>query len=479
MNLLSRIFGYFIVVLCVVTGTIFAIPYEDEMYGNTEKAVQQNSAKYYTDATKGLSIKLNTIARENQSDPNSDPGLASLIAKCKGGDLFTTDLDQISASLMPGINQGERSNFSYVLIASSLNKNIGNLTPAEGKALDTLVGGSLQSLKKQTDSAMSTAKNIKDINLYTDGDEKNSPFDLVADVQKLMKLFLKDPLEYMGLINTMNDDANGLITGRFETGNWAQGTQYEIDLASDISSALGQKKEGSSGGGGNNESDCSSGFCITLDIITNESYFSGGGGRRFVDANFEEIFGSAHDFLIKKGDKRNLACKTATSKNHFQSNNDLNLFFKNIFRGLGIFVFQKTPPFAKPKAGTRSERTALQKEKDTDDVIANYFKNSGVDPKHLLLGRKEQIVEGAALRGSTTPLGAAQNVTDALRKTGENDTIANELSHNQKAKVNTTANTIAKNIGGTIESTTKSFGTMMQDLLKSLTAWKNKPPCGN
>jgi hypothetical protein len=69
---------------------------------------------------------------------------------------------------------------------------------------------------------MSTAKNIKDINLYTDGDEKNSPFDLVADVQKLMKLFLKDPLEYMGLINTMNDDANGLITGRFETGNWAQ-----------------------------------------------------------------------------------------------------------------------------------------------------------------------------------------------------------------------------------------------------------------
>jgi hypothetical protein len=115
----------------VVTGTIFAIPYEDEMYGNTEKAVQQNSAKYYTDATKGLSIKLNTIARENQSDPNSDPGLASLIAKCKGGDLFTTDLDQISASLMPGINQGERSNFSYVLIASSLNKNIGNLTPAE------------------------------------------------------------------------------------------------------------------------------------------------------------------------------------------------------------------------------------------------------------------------------------------------------------------------------------------------------------
>jgi hypothetical protein len=88
-------------------------------------------------------------------------------------------------------------------------------------------------------------------------------------------------------------------------------------------------------------------------------------------------------------------------------------------------------------------------------------------------------VEWAALRGSTTPLGAAQNVTDALRKTWENDTIANELSHNQKAKVNTTANTIAKNIWGTIESTTKSFGTMMQDLLKSLTAWKNKPPCWN
>ncbi len=71
-----------------------------------------------------------------------------------------------------------------------------------------------------------------------------------------------------------------------------------------------------------------------MDIITNDSYSSSGDGRKFVDANFEEIVGSANEWLIKRGDKRNLACKAPVSFNFFQSNNDMNLFFKNIFRGL-------------------------------------------------------------------------------------------------------------------------------------------------
>ena len=59
----------------------------------------------------------------------------------------------------------------------------------------------------------------------------------------------------------------------------------------------------------------------------------------------------------KKGDKRNLACKAPPPVNHFQSNNDLNLFFKNIFRGLGIFVFTKTPPYAKMSTGVKQQKT--------------------------------------------------------------------------------------------------------------------------
>lgn len=134
-----------------------------------------------------------------------------------------------------------------------------------------------------------------------------------------------------------------------------------------------------------------------------------------MDANFEEIFGSATDWLIKRGDKRNLACKTPPPTNHFQSNNDLNLFFKNIFRGLGIFVFTKTPPYAKSKIGSRSERTPLQKEKDTDDVIKSSLKNYNIDPAHLMLGTIRQSVQGTAPQASTYEQ-TAQNQKEALRK---------------------------------------------------------------
>lgn len=73
---------------------------------------------------------------------------------------------------------------------------------------------------------------------YVDGDLTNSPYDIMDDVQKILKLLFNDPPQYAGYVNTMQNDASGLITGRFETGQWAQGTQYEIDLASDVESAL-------------------------------------------------------------------------------------------------------------------------------------------------------------------------------------------------------------------------------------------------
>ena len=61
-------------------------------------------------------------------------------------------------------------------------------------------------------------------------------------MHKIAGLFLKDPPKYEGYTNTMKEDAGGLITGRFQSGNWAQGKKYELDLASDVASALGQKK---------------------------------------------------------------------------------------------------------------------------------------------------------------------------------------------------------------------------------------------
>jgi hypothetical protein len=46
-----------------------------------------------------------------------------------------------------------------------------------------------------------------------------------------------------------------------------------------------------------------------IDIISSESYSGGGRDTGYVNKNFEEIFGAGLDWLVQKGDKRNIACK--------------------------------------------------------------------------------------------------------------------------------------------------------------------------
>ena len=81
---------------------------------------------------------------------------------------------------------------------------------------------SLQSVKTQADFLITTQKDLDSPGRYIDGDTKNSSFDIVADLQKILGVFMKDPTQYSGYTNTMKDDASGLITGRFQSGSWAQ-----------------------------------------------------------------------------------------------------------------------------------------------------------------------------------------------------------------------------------------------------------------
>jgi len=81
---------------------------------------------------------------------------------------------------------------------------------------------SLQDVREQVDFQVTFQKDLDSPGKYMDNDKKNSPFDLMDDQEKIARIFMKDPPKYEGYTNTMKDDARGLITGRFETGNWAQ-----------------------------------------------------------------------------------------------------------------------------------------------------------------------------------------------------------------------------------------------------------------
>ena len=66
---------------------------------------------------------------------------------------------------------------------------------------------SLVSVKKQTDFQIDTQKDLDSPGRYADGDTKNSPFDLIDDIQKISGLYMKDPPQYGGYTNTMKNDA--------------------------------------------------------------------------------------------------------------------------------------------------------------------------------------------------------------------------------------------------------------------------------
>ncbi len=273
----------------------------------------------------------------------------------------------------------------------------------------------------------------------------------------------------------MQNDASGLITGRFETGQWAQGERYEIDLASDVASAFGQDSD-TGGNSYSEQGECEEGFCITLDVISNDAYFASGGGTAFINTNLEEIFSSGNDWLIKKGDKRNIACKAPVGFNFFQSNNDQNLSLKNIFRGLGIFIFFKTPRYANNDRGTHEKKTVEQKERDMDGVIAESFKRRNIDPENLMLYTQQQMVEKA------TPL--AQRAGDSA---ANQEKASYMLKQRQNIQTDATVSVIRnetgnpdegmKNVFRSFGSWMSSFRMMIHDMLDISKVWKDKPDC--
>lgn len=425
-------------------------------------ATKQNSTTYGQHAVIDITRKLN-IAIKNHKQ------LKVLSESCGWCDVIKSDFDEYVKAHLPAKHYG-----ASLVWEKLLHPSITTLDNKTIKLLDDFIYDSLTDIEKQVDYLSNKQLNLDSSGRYSDADLTNSPYDIMHDIYKILNLFLKDPIQYEWYINTMQDDARGLITGRFETGQWAQGETYEIDLASDIASALGQDAENDDDSAGSDQ-DCEDGFCITLDIITNDSYLLSWNGRSFVDTNFEEIFGSVNDWLIKKGDKRNLACKWPVAVNHFQSNNDQNLFFKNIFRGLGIFVFEKTPKYAKPDWWSSEEKTDKEKEEDTDKLIQKNLKNYNIDTENLLQYTDKQMIEQA------TPI--PQNVGNSARN--QNRALQNRkelmqqstVEADMKEKGNT--DKWMKNLFRFFDSTMQSYSGMVKDVFDIVTVWKDKPSCKN
>lgn len=449
-------------------------------YTRSYESEQKNRTKYNQDAVIDFTKKFNTVLKKY-------PELKEFSDSCGGCDVVLPEFDEYLKNNLPILDTDDTTekiiaklrgkNYASVILWKYAHENVSKaVKDQQYNALNTFVAKKLTEIVQEAGYQSRFHHQMTSSAEYTDGDLSNSSFDIIDDVQKIMKLLFDDPAQYDGYVNTMRNDASGLITGRFQVGEWAQWKSYEIDLASDVSSAFWQEQGGGSGSGDSGD-DCEDGFCITVDLISNDSYSWGDRGTAFINTNFEEIFGSGLDWLVKKGDKRNTACKAPPPVNHFQSNNDQNLSFTNIFRGLGIFVFQKTPKYAKTDTGSQKKQTEKEMEKEMDDVIKSSFKNRNIDLDHLLLNNKQQMIEKATPVASKA-WDTAENQDTALRR-GQTNTMQAVADTEQKRDMNLNQDEGIKNTFRSLGSWTSSLYTTIKDTFDIMKWWLSKPDCKN
>lgn len=287
------------------------------------------------------------------------------------------------------------------------------------RKFDLLVDTTVWKIAKQVIQQMNNFRDVSGMGLYFDGDITNSPYDLLEDLRRIDEIFFRTAPAYGDYKNSSKDDVSALITGQVKQGAWVGGENYHIDLLGDIDKSLGgsdddewKSNDSAEAGAGN----CSEWYCVTVDFIQNTHYFmsgtaqspgGGSGGKTSSSGwsgtnnnSFQAIFEEGLEWIIKHGDKRNFACKAAPTINEYESNDDASLKLSEIFTGLGIYVFWKTPPFlvsfierriatSTPSnsssnwSGTTSSSTNQTKEdKATEDSLRAAFSRNGIDYDH-------------------------------------------------------------------------------------------------
>lgn len=365
---------------------------------------------YNSDALKGIEKKLNAMI------PTKIPAFVEACKWCSEfikpgfGDALATFLKK---------THNKTGNVSYFNVAKAyLHEDIlkAPLKDDTVRKFDALIQNTVGKIAEQVLNQMNTFRDASGMGLYFDGDTTNSPYDLLDDLRRIDEIFFRKAPSYGDYTNS-SKDASALITGQIKQGAWVGGENYQIDLLGDIDESLGGSDDDEGKSSDSAEAwagDCSEWYCVTVDFIQNTHYFVGGGtqsnngggnssgssswsGSSENNNSFQAIFEEGLEWIIKHGDKRNFACKAAPTINQYESNDDAGLKLSEIFTGLGIHVFWKTPPFLlsfiERRLGTKTSDTASstdwngkttqsKQDKATEDALRAAFARNGIDYDH-------------------------------------------------------------------------------------------------
>ncbi len=453
---------------------------------------EQGSASWYTqEALMWFTKKLNEAIRSHATlgrlyGPGMCEGCAQVVH-----DSFDKALQEFLMSSPPSTTSADRS--YAIVVAPHLDQKIRSKMTADLiRSLNVLIEQMVANISGQVREQMDGFRDSSAMGLYYDGDTNNSPYDLLDDIRKIDEIFFREVPEFWDYKNTSQNDASGIITGRFWSGTWGGWENYNIDLLSDIGEALWKKwSEWWNGSWNELAGDCEGWFCVTLDFISNKHYFLGWGQGKW-NSSLQWIFERGLEWLIKNGDKRNLACKAPPTINFYESENDLNFEFSKIFSGVSIFVFWKTPTFLEGFLDRNTTTKKEQEKKDikredqeTEDSLRRSFKRLWLDfdtPTNFK-SSKEQIYQNVALRYWSEDAPAIAAV-ESLERWSEQyrQSLLHEWVGQSRAFTNEKETDSVKHFEKTFDEMTgrmKQVRQYNEDMKKVLTYLKEKPNCGN
>ncbi len=516
-SLSTRFYYTILLVMCVLVSTgswIFALTNDSEsslvaqntlrqtditysglnMFSGSSDWETGNFSGYSEDSFRGFSKKLNKILKKEMPELVKSCGWCDTLVESGFDDALTKYRRETPEELT------NATEWYFSVIFPYLNKKIqkASIKADSISELQGIISGMVDNITGQVREQMNTFRDVSGMGLYYDGDVNNSPYDLLDDIRRIDEIFFKEAPEFGDYRNTSKNDSSALITGQVQQGSWiGWGKNYDLNLLGDIENAMwgGAGSSNNSDFQGNQiAGDCEWGYCVTVEFVKNTHYFLGGsGGSERGKNSFQWIFEEALEWITKNGDKRNFACKAAPTVFFFETENDMNFEFSEIFSGLGNFVFWKTPKFLLGFLGSNSSQSSStvagasqsKEDKKTEDALRSAFKARGMDYDRLtnLKSTTEQAFIDAGLRNATRWDQQVREIGESVsRAQGVYTQLLKEGSSTNRALIHEYNKDSIKHIEKTFDEVTSRVRLVKQfsdDLNKILKYLKEKPDCGN
>jgi hypothetical protein len=177
---------------------------------------------YSEEAFEKFSEKVNVAIR---ADSELKESFQKLCSQCVPVIQSTLDDDKQFLNYLKKIPESWAPDLS-VILSSHLHDSIKKKGVAVSLVSDLWkkIEKEIETIRSQVIEQATYFRDVAGMGLYYDGDEENSPYDLLADIRAIDEIFFREAPEFGNYKNTSSEEASQLITGEKWASTWGDGS---------------------------------------------------------------------------------------------------------------------------------------------------------------------------------------------------------------------------------------------------------------